>query len=96
MEQKSLEEYIASLTPDEREKHQTLIQECLERKGLLRGYTEKTYDSIEQLSVNLKTINQGITDLQKYINIHQNLASQFLSDLIPLLKSLSDNKLSSN
>jgi len=35
MEKKTLEEFIVNLSPEERERHQVLIQECLERKNSL-------------------------------------------------------------
>jgi hypothetical protein len=96
MNQLTLEEYISRLTPDEREKHQSLIKECVERKKLLREYTEKTNNSIQQCSVNLKNVNKGLADIEKYIKIHQDLTYNFLSDLVPLFNKMSNNGPSAN
>lgn len=96
MKQKTLEEYIECLLPDERERYCALIQECTERKKFIREYTEKTCNSIEQLSVNIEIIHQRLADLEKCCKIHEDLVDDFVYDLMPVLKSLTNTNPSTN
>jgi hypothetical protein len=96
MKQNNLEEFIASLATDEREKHQALIKECLNRKKLIREYTVKTYKSIEQLSVNVKILQNELNDLEKCCKIHTDIMDTLVTDIRPLLLLLANNKPSTN
>lgn len=97
MKQKTLEEYIECLLPAAREKYSVLIQECIQRKKSIRDYTEKTCNSIEELSSNIKIINRRLADLEKCCKIHETLVDDFVYELMPMLKSLTNtNKPSRN
>jgi hypothetical protein len=96
MEKKALEEFIANLSPEEREKHQALIQECLERKKLIHEYSEKAYKSINHLSADLDKLKHGLMKLANYTKLHSELNRDFFSDVIPLLKRVHPDKQSMN
>jgi len=96
MEKKSLEEFIANLTPEEREKHQALIQECLERKKLIHEYSEKAYKSINHLSADLQKLKNGLIKLADYTKLQRDLNRELFSDVIPLLKTVHPDKPSMN
>jgi|WetSurSiteA1Bulk_404760.scaffolds.fasta_scaffold234582_1 hypothetical protein len=96
MKEKTLEECIANLSPEEREKHQILIRECLERKKLIREYTEKTDNRLEQLGVNMERLRKYLFDIEKCSMIHSNLVDILDTDFRPLLLSLENTKPSSN
>jgi len=96
MEKKALEEFIASLSPEERERHQPLIQECLERKKLIREYSEKAYKSIHHLSADLEKLKHGLMKLADYTKLQSELNRDLFSDVIPLLKAVHPDKPSMN
>ncbi|MEW6418928.1 MAG: hypothetical protein AB1480_12540 [Nitrospirota bacterium] len=96
VEQNSLEKYIATLTPEEREKHNALIQECLEREKFINKYTVKTLNSLSQLITGLEKFNKATADFEKYAKIYKDLSCDLFYELIPLLKTLSHNKPSMN
>ncbi|MEW6418921.1 MAG: hypothetical protein AB1480_12505 [Nitrospirota bacterium] len=96
VEQNPLEKYIATLTPEEREKHNALIQECLEREGFINKYTVKTRNSLFQLILGLEKFNKAAADFEKCAKIYKDLYCYLFYDLIPLLKTLSRNKPSMN
>jgi hypothetical protein len=96
MEKKALEEFIADLSPEERERHQSLIQECLERKKLIHEYSEKAYKSINHLSADLEKLKHGLMKLANYTKLQSDLNRDLFSDVIPLLKTVYPNKPSMN
>jgi hypothetical protein len=96
MEQKTIDQFIASLTPDELEKHREIIQQCLERKRLIRKYTEKTQNDIAKISDNLQIFKRGLVELENIINIQSGMTEDLLSDIMPLLKSLLNSTPSTN
>ena len=96
MEQRTLEEYIASLDPYEREEHQAVIKECLERKKIIWESKEKIYKSTEQIAANINLLHNGLNDLEKSCKIHTDLMDSLVIDIRPLLLSLVDNKPSTN
>lgn len=96
MEQKSIEQFIASLNPDEIEKYRELIQQCLERKMLIRKYTEKTQSDIARISDNLQIFKGRLVELENIINIQSSMTQDLLDDIMPVLKSLLNSKPSTN
>jgi len=96
MEQKTIDQFIASLTPDELEKHREIIQQCLERKMLIRKYTEKTQNDIAKISDNLQIFKRGLVELENIVNIQSGMTEDLLSDIMPLLKSLLNSTPSTN
>jgi|WetSurMetagenome_2_1015567.scaffolds.fasta_scaffold82487_3 hypothetical protein len=96
MEKKTLEEFIANLSPEEQERHQALIQECLERKELIHKYSEKAYKSIHHLSADLDKLKHGLMKLATYTKIQSELNSDLFSNVIPLLKIVHPDKPSMN
>jgi hypothetical protein len=96
MEKKALEEFIANLSPEERERHQALIQECLERKKLIQEYSEKAYKSIHHLSADLENLKHGLIKLANYTKLQSELTRDLFSDVIPLLNTGQPDKLSMN
>jgi len=96
MEKKNLEECIANLSPEERARHQVLIQECLERKKLIHEYSEKVYTSIHHLSTDLERLKHGLIKLENYAKLQRDLSHDLFSDVIPLVKTLHPNKPSMN
>ncbi len=96
MEKKTIDQFIASLAPDELEKHGELIQQYLERKMLIRQYTEKTQNDIAKISDDLKIIKKGIVELENIIHIQLSMTQDLLYDVMPILKSLLSSKSSVN
>ena len=96
MEKKTLEEFIENLSPEERERHQALIQECLERKKRIHEYSEKAYKSIHHLSTDLESLKHELMKLENYAKLQRNLTHDLFSDVIPLIKTLQPNKPSMN
>lgn len=96
MEQKTIDQFIASLTPDELEKHRELIEQCLERKMLIRKYTEKTQNDIAKISDNLKIFKKGLVELENIVNIQSGMTQDLLDDIKPILESLLNSKPSTN
>lgn len=96
MKKKTLEEFIANLSPEERERHQGLIQECLERKKLIHEHSEKAYKSIHHLSTDLEKLKHGLIKLENYAKLQSDLTHDLFSDVIPLVKTLHPNKPSMN
>ncbi len=96
MQPKTLEDLIASLNPDEIEKYRALIEECLERKRLTSEYTEKIFHSLEQVSSNIRTIHNGIKDLERCGKIQSDIIEILQTDIKPLLFSLKEHKPSTN
>ena len=86
MEKKTLEEFIANLSPEEQERHQELIRECLERKKLIHDYSEKAYKSIHHLATDLQRLKHGLMKLENYAKRQRDLAHDLFSDIIPLVK----------
>ena len=96
MEQKTIDQFIASLTPDELEKHRELIHQCLKRKMLIRKYTEKTQNDIAKVSDNLQIFKRGLVELENIINIQSSMTRDLVDDIMPILKSPLNNKPSTN
>lgn len=96
MQPKTLEELIASLNPDEIVKYHDLIEECLERKRLTSEYTEKIFNSLEQVSSNIRTIHNGIRDLERCCKIQSDIIEIMQTDIKPLLFSLKEHRQSAN
>lgn len=88
MKEKTLKEYIASLTPEEREQHQVLIKECEERERVIRENTEKTRNSLEQLIADLQRINEQASAIKGYAKILKEFTYNFHSNFLPALKTL--------
>jgi hypothetical protein len=96
LEQKTIDQFIAGLAPDEFEKHRELIHQCLERKMLIRKYTEKTQNDIAKISDNLEIFKRGLVELENIINIQSGITQDLLDDIKPILKSLLNSKPSTN
>lgn len=96
MRKQTLEDYIAGLTPEECEKHQALIHECLLRQRLINEYTHKACSSASQLNLSLEILNQKTHDLQNASRLLKEHTMALFNDLIPLLKATYTIKLSMN
>jgi hypothetical protein len=96
MEQKTIVQFIKSLSPDEIEKHRELIYQCLERKMLIRKYTEKTRNDIAKISDNLQIFRRSLVELENIINIQSGMTQDLLDDILTILKSLQDSNPSIN
>ena len=85
MEKSKLEEFIENLSPEERERREALIQECLERKKLIHEYSQKAYKSIHHLSADLEKLKKGLKNLEHYARRQRDLTHHLISDVIPLV-----------
>ena len=83
MEKSKLEEFIENLSPEERERHQELIRECLERKKLIHEYSEKAYKSIHHLSTDLERLKHGLMKLENYAKLQRDLTHDLFADILP-------------
>jgi hypothetical protein len=61
--QNTLEEYIEGLRPEERESFKDLIHECLERKKLIKEYSEGAERSLHQLAKTVRLLRQELIQL---------------------------------
>ena len=96
MEKKTIDQFIASLAPDELEKNSELIQQCLERKMLIRHYTEKAQNDIAKISDDLQIFKSGVVELENIIHIQSSMTQDLLDVVMPILKSLLNSKPSTN
>ncbi len=92
----NLEDFIANLTPEERQKHQSLIQECLKRKEMINKNTEKAINSIDSLNKSIERLKQGIKNLENASRIQCEITNNLLTDILPLIQKLSPGKPSMN
>ena len=96
MGKKALEAFIANLSPEEQERHQALIRECLERQKLIHEYSEKACKSINHLSADLEKLKHGLMKLTNYTKLQSDFNRDLFSEVIPLLKRVHPDKPSMN
>jgi hypothetical protein len=74
---KRIDDYVATLTPEERERFKDLIEECRRRETQLDEYSRSTKDSLAALSrhsveaanklKNLVEVSQKLSDQMNYL-----------------------------
>jgi hypothetical protein len=96
MQNKTLEDFIASLSAEEREKHQALIRECIDRKRVINENAAKMFESVDKLSSSMQKLRQGLKYIKQTSELHKDVTRKLLSDLVPLLRTLPGNKQSMN
>lgn len=92
----NLEDFISKLTPEERLKHQALIQECINRRELINKNTEKAINSIDSLNKSIERLKEGIKTLEQASRIQCEITNNLLTDILPLIQKLSPGKPSMN
>jgi len=92
----NLEDFISKLTPEERLKHQALIQECLKRKEMINRNTEKAINSIDCLNKSIERLKQGIKNLENASRIQCEITNNLLTDILPIIQKLTPGKPSMN
>jgi len=92
---KTIDEYIATLTPEEREKHKELIEECKKREKEILKNAQRT----EMLFQRLKKINKEFyEELQKLhkkiINLNKinQITLEKAANIILMLKKDNDKR----
>lgn len=93
---KTIEEYIAVLSPEEREQHRAIIEECLHRKKLIDQNTGVALESVARLNADLEEMNEKLGDLKRSSQILVESTQNLFSTVIPLLKTAANNKPSMN
>ncbi len=96
MEYKTIEEYIAVLSPEEREQHKAIIEECLHRKKLIDQHTGVALESVARLHADLEEMNERLGDLDRSGQILKEATQNLVSTVIPLLKTAASNRPSMN
>ena len=61
-----IEEYIKSLTPEERERHKELIEECRKREQEIRESYDSARKSIQEVSENYKKMGENLKKMCEF------------------------------
>jgi len=76
-----LDDYIKTLTPEEREQHKDLIEESLEREKKLSKISEESEKNIMEMMRMSANLNSGLEDLSKRANVVKDRINELLLQL---------------
>lgn len=65
MDFKSVDEYVATLSEEEREMHKELIQECREREEQNRKSSEANQEAVVRLLESQEHLKRAVSDLRE-------------------------------
>jgi len=82
-----IQEYVDTLSEEEKEQHKEIIKDCLELDLTLRKNSEKSKEKIKQLAENLEQLEKSLFEVYDHFyktveNLRQNIDStRYLQDL---------------